>query len=95
MAKLWKKIGMAIVIIACIVNVTNKLSTKVAFSDELKTSAKYMNNINQNITEQTNTIEQNTVNNANNTTNTGTTASSIAANLIKNNIPNAENVISN
>lgn len=41
-AKLWKKIGFIILIVACLFNITYKLVNKLPFVDELKTSAEYM-----------------------------------------------------
>lgn len=42
LAKYWKKIGMFILIIACIFNVMTKLIKKVSLNDELLSSATYM-----------------------------------------------------
>ena len=42
LAKYWKKIGMLILIIACIFNIMSKLVKRVSFNDELKASAEYM-----------------------------------------------------
>ena len=41
-AKNWKKIGLLIVIIACLFNVVSKLVAKVPYMDHLKESAKYV-----------------------------------------------------
>lgn len=41
-AKLWKKIGLLILIVACLFNITVKLVNKISFKEELRTSAQYM-----------------------------------------------------
>ncbi len=47
LAKYWKKIGLVILILACIINVMIKLVNKVSLNDELKASAIYMYQQNQ------------------------------------------------
>ena len=47
LAKYWKKIGLFILIVACIFNIMNKLVKKVSFNTELEASATYVNQINQ------------------------------------------------
>ncbi len=42
LAKYWKKIGLLILIIACIINVMVKLVNKVSLNSELQSSAQYM-----------------------------------------------------
>lgn len=42
-AKLWKKIGLLILIIACIYNVMNKIVKKVSFDKEMESTATYYN----------------------------------------------------
>lgn len=42
-AKLWKKIGLLILIIACIYNVMNKIIKKVSFDNEMESTATYYN----------------------------------------------------
>ena len=42
LAKVWKKIGFIILIIACLFNVTTKLIKKLPFLQELKLSAQYV-----------------------------------------------------
>ena len=42
-AKLWKKIGLLILIIACIYNVMNKIVKKVSFDNEMESTATYYN----------------------------------------------------
>ena len=42
LAKYWKKIGMLIVIIACLFNIVSKLVEKVPYMDQLKESAQYV-----------------------------------------------------
>ncbi len=41
-AKYWKKIGLIILIIACLFNITNKIVHGTSLVDELKSSATYM-----------------------------------------------------
>ena len=41
-AKYWKKIGMLIVIIACLFNIVTKLVAKIPYIDQLKQSAAYV-----------------------------------------------------
>lgn len=41
-AKIWKKIGLFILIIACLFNLTIKLVKKLPLMEELRTSAQYM-----------------------------------------------------
>lgn len=41
MARLWKKIGLIILIIACLFNITYKLVKKTPFLEILKSSAQY------------------------------------------------------
>ena len=47
LAKLWKKIGLLILIIACIFNVMNKFIQKLSLKDELESSATYVYQKNQ------------------------------------------------
>ena len=42
LAKVWKKIGFIILIIACLFNITTKLVKKLPFLEELKLSAQYV-----------------------------------------------------
>lgn len=42
LAKYWKKIGILILIIACIVNIMMKLVNKVSLNDELGASVQYL-----------------------------------------------------
>ena len=42
LAKLWKKVCLAILIIACIANIMLKLINKVSLNKELVSSAQYM-----------------------------------------------------
>lgn len=44
LAKYWKKIGIIILIVACLINVMFKLVNKVSFNDELKASVQYLYN---------------------------------------------------
>lgn len=41
-AKYWKKIGMLIVIIACLFNIVSKLVSKMPYMEQLKQSAQYV-----------------------------------------------------
>ena len=43
LAKYWKKIGLFILIVACIFNIMNKLVHKLSLKDELEASATYVN----------------------------------------------------
>lgn len=47
LAKYWKKIGLFILIVACIFNVMNKFVNKLSLKDELEASATYVNQENQ------------------------------------------------
>ena len=49
LAKYWKKIGLIILIIACIFNIMYKLIHKLSLKEELESSATYVNS--QNIDE--------------------------------------------
>lgn len=40
-AKIWKKIGLFILIVACLFNIMFKLVNKLPFVEELRTSAQY------------------------------------------------------
>ena len=42
LAKYWKKIGMLILIIACVCNIMNKLVNKISLNKEMIYSAEYM-----------------------------------------------------
>lgn len=41
MARLWKKIGLIILIVACLFNITYKIVRKTPFLDVLKSSVQY------------------------------------------------------
>lgn len=43
LAKYWKKIGLFILIVACIFNIMNKFINKLSLKDELEASATYIN----------------------------------------------------
>ena len=43
LAKYWKKIGLFILIVACVFNVMNKFVNKLSLNDELEASATYVN----------------------------------------------------
>ena len=56
LAKYWKKIGMVILIVACVFNIMNKLVHKLSLNSEMLSSAQY-----------TYDQQQNETNNENNT----------------------------
>lgn len=45
LAKIWKKLLLVIVLIACLFNIVNKFVSKKSLREELKASAKYMENL--------------------------------------------------
>lgn len=58
MAKVWKQILIVILVIACLVNIMLKLTTKVRISDEIKLSANHFKeNVQNTITNVGNTIQ--------------------------------------
>ena len=57
LAKYWKKIGMVILIVACVFNIMNKLVHKLSLNSEMLSSAQYIYDQQQN---QTNNYENNT-----------------------------------
>ena len=50
LAKYWKKIGMLILIVACVFNVMNKLVHKLSLNSEMLSSAQYVYDQQQNET---------------------------------------------
>ena len=50
LAKYWKKIGMVILIVACVFNIMNKLVHKLSLNSEMLSSAQYMYDEQQNET---------------------------------------------
>ena len=42
LAKIWKKLCLCILIIACLFNIVSKLVKRVSFNEELLSSAQYM-----------------------------------------------------
>ncbi len=42
LAKIWKKVCIAILIIACLFNIISKLVNKISFNKEIVSSAQYM-----------------------------------------------------
>ena len=42
LAKYWKKIGLFIIIVACLFNIVSKLVSKVPYLDQLTESAQYV-----------------------------------------------------
>ncbi len=57
LAKYWKKIGMIILIVACVFNIMNKLIHKLSLNSEMLTSAQYIYNEQQNETENENSTD--------------------------------------
>ena len=49
-AKYWKKIGMVILIVACVFNIMNKLVHKLSLNSEMLSSAQYIYDQQQNET---------------------------------------------
>ncbi len=47
-AKIWKKLLLFVLIIACLFNVVNKLVHKASMEQEVKASAEYIQNKNKN-----------------------------------------------
>lgn len=41
-ARIWKKVGLFILIVACLFNIMIKIVNKIPFVEELKTSAQYI-----------------------------------------------------
>ena len=56
LAKYWKKIGMVILIVACVFNVMNKLVHKLSLNSEMLSSAQYVYDQQQNETNNENNI---------------------------------------
>ena len=50
-AKIWQKVGLIILIIACLFNIVSKIVKKVSFKDELQTSANYVESMQNNAQE--------------------------------------------
>lgn len=50
LARYWKKIGLFILIVACVFNVMGKIMSKVSFDKELNATVKYTNTIDVNQT---------------------------------------------
>ena len=50
LAKYWKKIGMLILIVACVFNIMNKLVHKLSLNSEMLSSAQYIYDQQQNET---------------------------------------------
>lgn len=47
LAKIWKKVGLLILIVACIFNIMFKFVKRMSYKDELQTSATYVNQLNE------------------------------------------------
>ena len=52
MAKIWKKLLMAILIIACLFNIVNKIVKKYSLKQEVESSIEYIQQANENNIEQ-------------------------------------------
>lgn len=48
LARYWKKIGLFILIVACVFNVMGKIMTKVSLDNELNATVEYTNNLEEN-----------------------------------------------
>ena len=48
LAKYWKQIGLLIIIIACLFNIVSKLVSKVPYLDQLRDSAQYVSDQEEN-----------------------------------------------
>lgn len=44
-AKIWQKLGLIILIIACLFNIVSKIVKKISFQDEINSSAIYVENL--------------------------------------------------
>ena len=44
-AKIWQKLGLIILIIACLFNIVSKIVKKISFEEELQSSANYVESI--------------------------------------------------
>ncbi len=53
LAKIWKKVCIAILIIACLFNVISKLVNRISLKTEIKSSAQYMADGNNAVNENT------------------------------------------
>ena len=42
LAKIWKKVCIAILIVACLINIVSKLVNRISFQNEILSSAQYM-----------------------------------------------------
>ena len=60
LAKYWKKIGMVILIVACVFNIMNKLVHKLSLNSEMLSSAQYIYDQQQNETNNNENNENNT-----------------------------------
>ena len=49
LAKYWKKIGLLIIIIACLFNIVSKLVSKVPYNNQLTESAQYVSEQEENV----------------------------------------------
>ena len=58
LAKWWKKIGLLILIIACIYNVMNKIVNRLSFDEQIDSTVTYYNVV-LNEVEQNNTVNNN------------------------------------
>ena len=44
-AKIWQKLGLVILIIACLFNIVSKIVKKISFQDEINSSASYVESL--------------------------------------------------
>lgn len=54
LAKLWKKVGLIILIVACVFNIMGKLVHKLSINKEMLYSAEYMQENSENSNKETN-----------------------------------------
>ena len=48
LAKYWKKIGLFILIVACVFNIMGKIMSRVSLDSELNATVEYTNNLEEN-----------------------------------------------
>lgn len=44
-AKIWQKLGLVILIIACLFNIVSKIVKKISFQDEINSSVRYVESL--------------------------------------------------
>ena len=55
LAKIWKKVCIAILIVACLFNIISKLVNRISFNTEILSSAQYVSDGNNTVENNTNT----------------------------------------